>query len=155
MYTGISGQDRQLTKLYFFSFTSTLLVLKREYSGRTRSIPCLLNYVLLVLPGHQQLWCYLCKIKRSLSFMRKYLKYLHSLSGQEMIENTCIFVLINRHENFQVFTWFRVFCQWQNTWNQIKTLLALKKNYAPIFIHIIWGKHSCAYLHVWIVLMLF
>ena len=44
---------------------------RSEYSRRTRSIPCLLMPWLLMSPGHQQVWCWLWRIYRSLASMRK------------------------------------------------------------------------------------
>ena len=58
----------------------TLLVLKPEYSGITRSIPCLLMAWLLVSPGQQQSWFWWYRIKGPLSLMRKNFNYLCHLS---------------------------------------------------------------------------
>ena len=49
----------------------TLLMLKAEYCVIIRSIPWLLIPWLLVLPGHQQPWCWICGIDWSLPSMGK------------------------------------------------------------------------------------
>ena len=46
----------------------TLLLLKPEYSVRTRSAPWLLMTWLLVSPGHQQQWYWLCMINVHVSY---------------------------------------------------------------------------------------
>ena len=52
---------------------------------------------------------------------QKYSKFLIKCSiiwfgGLEpLVIHVCI-----RNENSQVLTWFQVFCQWQNTWNEVK-----------------------------------
>ena len=57
----------------------TLLVLKPEYSGITRSIPWLLMPGLIVSPGHQLPWHWLWWTNGSLSSMRKDWSYLSHL----------------------------------------------------------------------------
>ena len=53
---------------------STCLLLRLDYSGRTKSV--------LVLPGHQQSWYWLHRINRSLSFMRKDFNNLCHLNNE-------------------------------------------------------------------------
>ena len=52
------------------------LVLRLEYSRQTRSTPWLLMPWLLVGPGHQQSWYWLCKTGRSLPPLRKDFQWL-------------------------------------------------------------------------------
>ena len=57
----------------------TLLELWREYSERSRSIPCLLMPWLLTSPGHQQPWYWPWGINWSLWSMEEDLRYLRYL----------------------------------------------------------------------------
>ena len=62
-----------------------------SYPALTRSISWLLMPWLLVSPGHQQLWYWLCKIGRSLSYMRKYFNNLcHTIVEEWQIVNICL-----------------------------------------------------------------
>ena len=54
----------------------TLNVRGPSYLGLTRSISWLLMPWLLTSPGHQQPWYWLCRICKSLSYLRKDFKYL-------------------------------------------------------------------------------
>ena len=60
------------------------------------------------------------------------------------------FTLMCKEENFQVLTWFQVFCHWQNTWNQVRTWQCLMKF---TYLHVV-GKTPCNisgfYSHDWI-----
>ena len=47
-----------------------------SYPGLTVSISWLLMPWLLASPGHQHPWCWLCKLGKSLSYMRKDFNYL-------------------------------------------------------------------------------
>ena len=69
---------------YFFDMILTLLVVKPEYLGETRSLPRLLMSWLLVSPGHQLPWCWLCIIF-------SIFKVPAPSQYCEMIENTNIF----------------------------------------------------------------
>ena len=57
-----------------------LLVLRPEYSGRTRSISWLLMPWLLMSPGHQPSWYWPCKIGRTLASMRSDFNHLWCVS---------------------------------------------------------------------------
>ena len=54
----------------------TCMVLRLEYSGKSRSIPWLMMPWLLALPGHRQPWHWLYKINRPLGSIRKDFNYL-------------------------------------------------------------------------------
>ena len=54
-----------------------------SYLGLTRSISWLLMPWLLSSPGHQQPWCWLCRIGRSLSYLRKDFNYLCHIIVEE------------------------------------------------------------------------
>ena len=57
-------------------FVLTLNVRELSYLGLTRSISWLLMPWLLTSPGHQQPWCWLCRICKSWSYLRNNFKYL-------------------------------------------------------------------------------
>ena len=58
-----------------------------EYSRENRSIPWLLMLWLLALPGHLQLWCWLCKMGRLLNSIRfSTLCHFHDFSVEEAYE---------------------------------------------------------------------
>ena len=61
----------------------TLNVRGLSYLGLTRSISWLLMLWLLSLPGHQQPWYWLCRIDRSLSYLRKDFNYLCLIDVEE------------------------------------------------------------------------
>ena len=72
-----------LSKLYLNSMAMgdvtiilTLNVWEPSYLSLTRSISWLLMPWLLMSPGHQQPWYWLCRIGRFLSYLRKDLNYL-------------------------------------------------------------------------------
>ena len=60
-----------------------LIILVPSYLGLTKSISWLLMPWLLASPGHQQQWYWLCKLSRSLSYMRKDFNYLCHISVEE------------------------------------------------------------------------
>ena len=62
------------------------LVPRLEYSGKTSSIPWMLMTWRLESPGHQQPWYWLCRINRSLTFMRKDFNYLHHLDVEKWLK---------------------------------------------------------------------
>ena len=53
-----------------------ILVMKPEHSRWTRSIPWLLMPWLLLSPGHQQPWHWLCRINWFMSFSKKDFNYM-------------------------------------------------------------------------------
>ena len=63
-----------------------LLVLEPEYSGRTGLIPWLLMPWLLVSPGHQQQWYWLCRKNNALVFHKRGFPLL-ACKCRDMIEN--------------------------------------------------------------------
>ena len=67
------------------------LVLKLEYT-RTSSMPWPLMPWLLVVPGHQQPWYWLCKISSSLSSIRKDFNNLCHLNVEKTIVNADIYL---------------------------------------------------------------
>ena len=71
----------QLGELY--ATWLAILVLRLEFSGRTRTIPRLLMAWLLASPGHQQPWYWLCRINRPLSSLRKGYNHLCQLSAEK------------------------------------------------------------------------
>ena len=77
----------------------TLLMLKPEYSGRTRSLPWLLMPSLLVSPG--QPWHWLGRINWSLSSTRKNVNYCWETTGNT---NVLMFVTLC-HEMMIPFGW--------------------------------------------------
>ena len=72
----------------------TLLMLKLQYSGSTRSIPWLLMTWRRKEPGHQQPWYWLCMINKFSSSMRKNYYYLMLFHLQEMIQNDNISIFM-------------------------------------------------------------
>ena len=68
------------------SWSLTLKVWGLSYLGLTRSISWLLMPWLLASPGHQQPWYWLCKIGRSLSYLRRKFNYLCLISVEEWHE---------------------------------------------------------------------
>ena len=87
----ILNSSGQLTELIVISFhpsrsvlapnpinqtVLTLYVRGPSYLGLTRSISWLLMPRLLTSPGHQQPWYWICRIRRSWSYLRKDFKYL-------------------------------------------------------------------------------
>ena len=80
VYQGILCTALGVVILYqvFMSHIITFLTLKvwvPSYHGLTRSISWLLMPWLLASPGLQQLWYWLCKLRRSLSYTRKDFNY--------------------------------------------------------------------------------
>ena len=68
-----------LISVLFLTFSSISLTFNMRGPsclGLTRSISWLLMPSLLASPGHQQLWYWLCKIGRPLSYLRKDFNYL-------------------------------------------------------------------------------
>ena len=65
------------------SGTLTLNVPGPSYLGLTRSISWLLMPWLLASPGHQQPWCWLCRIGRFLSYLRKDFNYLPHINVEK------------------------------------------------------------------------
>ena len=63
--------------------TLTLYVRGPSNLGLARSISWLLMPWLLSLPGHQQLWYWLCRIARSLSYLRNNFNYLCHINVEE------------------------------------------------------------------------
>ena len=61
----------------------TLNVRWPSYLGLTRSISWLLMSWLLVSPGHQQPWYWLCRMGRSLSFLMKDFNHLCHINMEE------------------------------------------------------------------------
>ena len=57
-----------------------------------------------------------------------------------LLDCESIMAYLHRHENFQGFTWYQVFCQWQNTWNLVKTWPWMRKSVDFQVIHIISGS---------------
>ena len=56
------------------------------------------------------------------SLTRKVLSEIHHHPIDDPCSySTCLTVISTRHTIFQVFVWFRVFCQLQNTQNRVKT----------------------------------
>ena len=64
------------SNLFQFAFCLTLNVRVPSYLDLTRSISWLLMPWLLVSPGHQQPWYWLCRICKSWSYLRKDFKYM-------------------------------------------------------------------------------
>ena len=105
-------------------------------SKRTKSVSWWLMPWLLVSPGHQQPWYWLGRISTTcvISVLRNVVRTIQYVTGLSnlhfkekysqpltiviyccwliMIKNLVRFVQKKR-KNFQVFTWFQIFCQWQ------------------------------------------
>ena len=64
-------------------YTLTLNVRGQSYLGLTRSISWLLMPWLLTSPGHQQLWYWLCRRSRFLSYLRKDFNYLRRINMEK------------------------------------------------------------------------
>ena len=77
-----------LKLVYILSF----LVLKPEYPGQSRSVSWLLMPWHLASPGHQLSWYRPCRIKGSLSSVRKDFQVLGACLCWEMIENAKRFI---------------------------------------------------------------
>ena len=75
----------------------TLSVPKTEYSRRFRSIPWLLMSWLLASPGVQQPWPWLCKINRSLRFMRR-VSSTSIFQSRELVDISLCFLKSLRQE---------------------------------------------------------
>ena len=78
---GANGQhfENKMSKCIFL----TLNMRGPSYLGLTRSISWLLMPWLLTSPGHQQPWCWLYRICRYLSYLRKDFKYLCHINVEE------------------------------------------------------------------------
>ena len=74
---------------------TTFLVLTLEYCGRTMSIPWLLMPWLLMSPGHQQTWHWLCRVNGSLSSTRRDFNHLCHLSHEKNQKYIFMFPLNN------------------------------------------------------------
>ena len=70
-----SPRGRELIRPFMKSFL-TLNVRGPSYLSLTRLMSWLLKPWLLMSPGHQQPWYWLCRICRTWSYLRKHLKYL-------------------------------------------------------------------------------
>ena len=70
--------------------SSTLNVQGLTYLSLTRSISWLLMPWLLVSPGHQHPWYWLCRIGQSLSYLRKDFNYLGHVNVEEW--HKCIYI---------------------------------------------------------------
>ena len=64
-------------------YIKTLNVREPSLLGSTRSISWLLMSRHLASPGHQQLWYWLCRIGKSLSYLRKDFNYLCHINVEE------------------------------------------------------------------------
>ena len=64
----------------------TLNVRGLSYLGLTRSVSWLLMSWLLASPGHQQPWYWLCRMGRSLSYLRKDFHHLCDINVEEYHE---------------------------------------------------------------------
>ena len=66
------------------NYILTLKVRGPSYLGLTRSISWLLMPWLLMSPGHQQPWYWLCRIGRFLSYLRKHFNYLRHINVEKL-----------------------------------------------------------------------
>ena len=90
----------------------TLLVLKPEYSGAIRSLVMQLMPWRPASPGYQLLWCWICKIKASLSSSRNDFKCLRHLIF--VIEKSSISIFL-RGEDLDFNTMWPFDAIWQRS----------------------------------------
>ena len=74
------NEMKMLVEVWNIQDILTLSVRGPSYLGLTRSIAWLLMPWLLMSPGHQQPWYWLCRIGRFLSYLRKDFNYLHRIN---------------------------------------------------------------------------
>ena len=72
------------------------------YLGLTRSISLLLMSWLLTLLGHQQPWYWLCRMGRSLSYLRKYFNHPCHINVEEWHKNANIHMFYVPAEKFSM-----------------------------------------------------
>ena len=77
------GTWGKTTRTSIYTHVLTLLVLRLEYSGRTRTKPWLLIPWLLTSSCHQLTWYWLCGINRCWSLMGKDFNYLWQIIVQK------------------------------------------------------------------------
>ena len=97
-YRNVIFRDILLQK-YGIQLHVTLLLLRPEYSGITRSIPWLLMPWLLLSPGHQQSWYWLCTMWTFLSSLGVNIRNLWHFNVKQWGERQAPFFLNSRKFN--------------------------------------------------------
>ena len=98
------GRNIRVPSYCLMSASLTLNMRGLSYPGLTRSISWLLMSWLLASPGHQQPWYWLCRIGRSLSYLRKDINHQCHINVEEW-HKMWIYVLCSLWKNYHVKGW--------------------------------------------------
>ena len=123
------------------------LLLKLEYSERTRSIPWLLMPWHLTSPGHKQkqYWiCGICRMNLCLVSTRKDFDYLHHLSVEKLLKiQICFYVFLNKPSMARVnrkSVEFSVFWCYLQLYQRCKDDPPIPRDMPPVAGKIAWAR---------------
>ena len=119
--------------LIHYVYNATLLLSLNmwgpSYLILTRSVSWLLMPWLLVSPGHQQSWYWLCKIGKSWSYTKKDFNYLWPVSVEEWHKMLIhVYVSSEKFSTYKklivMYRWWRVYkCLLHSGWNKLVDIL--------------------------------